>query len=76
MDENIQQPEAVDVLEICKGLLEKGLSHEEALAEVAKMAEEGKIAEEDLAKAKEFLDKAASDEKAEAERLFGLKFVD
>ena len=75
MDEIIQ-PEAEDVLEICKALLEKGLSHEEALAEVAKMAEEGKIAEEDLAKAKEFLEKAADDEKAEAERLFGLKFAD
>ena len=75
MDENIQ-PQAVDVIELCKTLREKGASEEDILAELANLVKEGKLAEEDLAKAKEYLAKAASDEKAEAERIFGMKFVD
>ena len=75
MDENIQ-PEAIDVIELCKTLREKGASEEDILAELAGLVKEGKLAEEDLAKAKEYLAKAASDEKADAERIFGMKFVD
>jgi DNA-binding transcriptional regulator PaaX len=75
MDENIQ-PEAIDVIELCKTLQEKGASEEDILAELVDLVKEGKLAEEDLAKAKEYLAKAASDEKAEAERVFGMKFVD
>ena len=75
MDENIQ-PEAIDVIELCKTLREKGASEEDILAELANLVKEGKLAEEDLAKAKEYLAKAASDEKADAERIFGMKFVD
>lgn len=75
MDENIQ-PQAIDVIELCKTLRDKGASEEDILAELANLVKEGKLAEEDLAKAKEYLAKAASDEKAEAERLFGMKFVD
>lgn len=75
MDENIQ-PQAVDVIELCKTLRDKGASEEDILAELANLVKEGKLAEEDLAKAKEYLAKAASDEKADAERIFGMKFVD
>lgn len=74
MDENIQPQ--LDVIELCKTLREKGASEEDILAELADLVKEGKLAEEDLAKAKEYLAKAASDEKAEAERVFGMKFVD
>ena len=75
MDENIQ-PQAIDVIELCKTLQDKGASEEDILAELANLVKEGKLAEEDLAKAKEYLAKAASDEKADAERIFGMKFVD
>ncbi len=74
MDENTQP--RIDVVELCETLREKGASDDDILAEVAKLVEEGKLAEEDLAKAKEHLEKAASDERADAERLFGMKFVD
>lgn len=74
MDENIQPQ--LDVIELCKTLRDKGASEEDILAELANLVKEGKLAEEDLAKAKEYLAKAASDEKADAERIFGMKFVD
>lgn len=63
-----------EIIEEFKG---KGLKDEEILVELQKLVEEGKMSEEDLAKAKELLEKANEmDERKDAEDLFGVKFVD
>ena len=63
-----------EIIEEFKG---KGLKDEEILVELQKLVEEGKMSEEDLAKAKELLEKANEmDKRKDAEDLFGVKFVD
>ena len=53
-------------------LKEQGLENEQILEALAKMVEEGKLAEEDLAKAKEMLE---AEEKEQAGKLFGLELM-
>jgi len=63
----------VDIAKIIEELKEGGLSDEQVLEALAKMVEEGKIAEQDLEKAKELLANAMGEEKAQAEKLFGVE---
>lgn len=84
-DQNVQaqapatQPqEAVDVEKIVKELQGQGLDAEKILQAIAEMAKEGKLSPEDVEKAKQILSQPADNEDEEqqqAERMFGMKFI-
>lgn len=74
-EELVEEAPKIDIEEILKSLKEEGLSDEEIDKALKTMVEEGKIGEDDYVKAHELLENGANEEKAEAEKLFGLKFV-
>lgn len=62
----------MELEKIITDLKEQGLEEEQILEALQKMVEEGKLAEEDLQKAKEILMKQ---EKTDAGKLFGLELI-
>jgi len=62
----------MEIEKIVKDLQEQGLKGDKLLNALQQMVTEGKLAEDDFAKAKNMLVKA--DEKARAEKLFDMKF--
>jgi len=72
-EETTTPVEKIDVVELVKGLKEKGLQDEEIKQELIKLKEEGKVAEEELQQAFALLE--GKDERDEAEDLFGMKMI-
>lgn len=75
-NKNIETPEAqggVDIEAIVKDLFDKGADKDEIIVALNKMKEEGKISDEEVKRGVDLIEKI---ERAEAEKLFGLKFVD
>lgn len=75
-NKNIETPESqggVDIETIVKDLFDKGAGKDEIIVALNKMKEEGKISDEEVKKGVDLIEKI---ERAEAEKLFGLKFVD
>lgn len=62
----------VNVEKIVKDLKEQGLDVEEIRQELEKMKAEGKLTDEDMAKAEEYLEEV---DKEKAEDLFGMKLI-
>ena len=64
--------EEVNVEELVKGLHEQGLDVDEIKEELEKMKEEGKLTDEDMAKAEKYLEEV---DKEEASKLFGVELI-
>ena len=62
----------VNVEKIVKDLKEQGLDVEEIRQELEKMKADGKLTDEDIAKAEEYLEEV---DKEKAEDLFGMKLI-
>lgn len=62
----------VNVEKIVKDLKEQGLDVEEIRQELEKMKADGKLTDEDMAKAEEYLEEV---DKEKAEDLFGMKLI-
>ena len=78
-NKNIETPESqggVDIEAIVKDLFDKGADKDEIIVALNKMKEEGKISDEEVKRGVDLIEKIEGDERAEAEKLFGLKFVD
>lgn len=69
----------MNIEQLIADLKSQGLDNEKILASLEQMVQEGKLSPEDLEKAKSMLIDASvqtpEEEKAEAENLFGLKFI-
>lgn len=70
--ETTQAP-VVDIAKIIEDLKAQGLEADKILAALQEMVADGKITEEDLAKAQEILG-GEEQEKADAQKLFGVQF--
>lgn len=70
------ESQGMGIEQIIDEMREKNMADDQILAAIEQMAKEGKIAQEDIAKAQEYLKKANGDEKADAEKMFGMKFID
>lgn len=67
-----EEQEVVDIEKIIADLQAQGLENEAILEALTQMLQEGKITDEDLARAKELLDGA---EKDQASELFGIDIL-
>lgn len=74
-DEAIGEENHLDLEKVIEDLKEKGLSNEQIMEAMANMVKEGKLAEEDLEKAKAILDGQQNEEKSEASKLFGVNIM-
>lgn len=75
-DVAVEQPQEQgnDIKAIVKDLFEKGAEKDEIIVALNKMKEEGKISDEEVKIGVDYLEQIESEEKAEAEKLFGLQF--
>ena len=70
----------MNIEQLIADLKSQGLDNEKIIASLEQMVQEGKMSPEDLEKAKAMLsnssmEQSPEEEKADAEKLFGMKFI-
>lgn len=71
----VQEEQESKIEGIVKQLLESGASPEQVIASLENLATTGEITPEELEQGKEIIASLMQEEKADAEKMFGLEFI-